>query len=435
MISQRAVWAAACAMVLLATCNLADAQNAPSDSSASAADLKFAVVLTRHGVRSPTGAPEQYASYSSSPWPAWTVPPGYLTAHGYDLMKIFGAYYRARFAEDGLLARTGCEDTAHVTILADSDQRTRETGKALSEGLFPGCTVSVSAKPEGTNDPLFHPRNLEGGQQNSALIASAIAGRIGGNANNLTQAYRPQLEALDRILAGCGRVAATNQKRTSVLDVPATLSPGASNRRAEIRGPVSTASSLAENLLLEYTEGMSGQQLGWGCLDESSLREIMQLHTAAEDFNERTPVVARRYASNLLSRIVDAMEQNVTGKPVPESVAKSGDRLLILVGHDTNIATVAGALGVNWIIDGRRDDTPPGGALLFEIWHMHATGEDAVRVAYVAQTLKQMRESQPLSLANPPDLAPVFVPGCGRQDMSCSFDQFAAVVRRAVAQK
>ena len=56
-------------------------------------------------------------------------------------------------------------------------------------------------------------------------LAAAIAGRIGGDPNNLTEAYRPQLAALDRVLAGCGHGPA-NAKRTSIFDIPAGLKPG-----------------------------------------------------------------------------------------------------------------------------------------------------------------------------------------------------------------
>ena len=51
--------------------------------------LRFCI-LTRHGVRSPTRKPAQYASYSAAPWPEWSVQPGYPTEHGYELMKMKG---------------------------------------------------------------------------------------------------------------------------------------------------------------------------------------------------------------------------------------------------------------------------------------------------------------------------------------------------------
>jgi 4-phytase/acid phosphatase len=422
-----------CALVIL-SCGPFAVSAVAQDSPATGEKLKYVIYLSRHGVRSPTGKPEQYAKFSASAWPEWPVQPGYLTPHGYDLMKLFGAYDRIKLVDDGLLAPAGCDDAAHVTILADSDQRTRETGKALAEGLMPGCSIETHALAEGTHDPLFHGMSAGEAHLDPALAIAAIGGRIGGDPNNLAQAYRPQLAALDKILAGCGKVPATNVARTSLFDIPSVLGPGKGGHGAEFRGPLATASSLSENLLLEYTQGMSGTDLGWGCLDEASLREAMELHEAGEDYSDRTPVIARLHASNLLDRIVRALDQSATGKPVTGAPGKPDDKVLLLAGHDTNIATVAGVLGLDWIIDGRRNDTPPGGALVFELWH--AAGGYSVRVYYTAQTLNQMRESTQLTEANPPARVPVFVPGCGiageGTGSACSLEGFETTVRRSI---
>ena len=104
--------------------------------------------------------------------------------------------------------------------------------------------------------------------------------------------------------------------------------------------------------------------------------------------------------------------------------------MVILVGHDTNIVTVAGALGIDWIEDGRVDDSPPGGALVFELWRSATTGP-FVRVRFTAQTFEQMRKSEPLTAANPPAEAPIFVPACSRPDLSCTWDSFSAAMRQA----
>lgn len=388
--------------------------------------LKFVVVLSRHGVRSPTSDPGRYDDYSSSPWPRWSVRPGYLTAHGFELMQLFGAYDRARLAAEGLIAPSGCADAAQVTFLADSDQRTRETARALAGGMFPGCQVAVQARPEGEADPLFHSMRAGVGKPDAALARAAIEGR-GGDASSLTAAYRPQLEALDRVLAGCGRAPVTNTHRVSIFDQPPAYG-SAQASTAKLHDPLGAASSMAETLLLQYAEGMQGANLGWGCLDETTLREIMQLHTAHADFNERTPFIARIDASNLFQNILGALEQHAAGNPVPGAPGKPGDKVLFLVGHDTNIATVAGLLNLGWIIDGRRDDTPPGGALVFELWRS-ADALWSLRLFYTAQTLRQMREATPLTLASPPERVPVFVPGCSREDMSCTLDSFANTVR------
>ena len=416
------------------TCFLAAGQtNGATRSDEAGGDnprLQFVVYLSRHGVRSPTKAPSQYNVYSAAPWPEWSVPPGYLTPHGYTLMKLFGAYDRVKLAEERLFSDSGCEDAAHVTILADSDQRTRQTGKAIAEGMFPGCRVNVEAKPEGTPDPLFHSLHAGIGRPDQALALAAVKGRIGEAPENLTEVYRPQLTTLDQMLAGCG-LAHPQHHRTSIFEIPSKLAPGKGDHPLELRGPLSTGSSLSENLLLEYTEGMQGQALGWGCVDEGSLRSIMELHTAQSEIEQRVPVIARMYASNLLDHIVKSLEQAAAGKPVAGALGTPGDHLLFLVGHDTNIATVAGVLDLNWIIDGRMDDTPPGGALMFELWRS-AAGGFRVRLFYTAQTLDQMRQTSALTPNSPPSQTPLFVPGCSGPDMSCSLQDFAQTVSRSI---
>lgn len=406
------------------------AQTAASAAADGKAESTFVVALSRHGVRSPIGNTDLLNKYSAAPWPKWDVPPSYLTPHGYELMKLFGTWDRAKFSAQGLFAPSGCKDAARVSILADSDQRTRETGKALAEGMFPDCPIDIQAKAEGTVDPLYR---VAGGLHpgDSALISAAITGRIGGDPNRLTEAFKPQLTVLDNVLAGCGHAPPSETKRTSILDVPVALGAG-SNYSSGYTGPLSVASTMAENLLLEYTTGMSDANTGWGCVDGATLRALMQLDTAGWDFGYRTPTVARIYASNLLDHIELSMEQSVTGKPVAGALSKPDDRLLIIVGHDTNIVTVAGALGIDWIIDGRVDDTPPGGALLFEVWRPREGGWPFVRLEYTAQALEQMRQAQPLTVANPPATAPIFVPGCSDKDFSCTWEGFSAVVRSAI---
>ncbi len=418
----RAVAAFSFALLLIPSETTAQASTSPSGDAV----LQYVVVLSRHGVRPPLSKPGEIDKYSAAPWPQWEVKPGHLTPHGYELMKIFGAWDRTKFAGQGLFAATGCADAAHVTVLADSDERTRETAKALAEGMFPGCALDVHARPEGEPDPLFR-----GGHSDAALETAAVAGRIGGNANNLTQAFRPQLTALDQVLAGCGKVQVTNPNRTSIFDVPASvgMGPGYSGI---LHGPVNAGSTLVENLLLEYTDGKS--DVGWGCVDGAKLRALMQIDTASWEYGVRTKAVAQALASGLVEHIEQSMEQNMTGKPVDGALGKPGDRMLLLVGHDTNIASVSGLLGINWIVDGRVDDTPPGGALLFEIWRSRGDGHRFVRLEYTAQTLEQMREGQALSPANPPAALPIFIPGCSGSDMSCTWDGFASVVHSVGAQ-
>jgi 4-phytase/acid phosphatase len=399
--------------------------HASSDS-----ELQYVVYLSRHGVRSPTGKATQYNQYSTSAWPEWPVQPGYLTPHGFHLMELFGTWDRTQLAAEGLLEGKGCADAAKITVYADSDERTRETGKALAQGLEPGCDLAVEALPEGTNDPLFHVLGDRSVPRNADLAKAAVAGRLGGDPANLTLAYQPQLQALDRILAGCGAAAAAGSQRTSLFDLPATLAAGSGDHLVDLKGPVSTASTLAENLLLEYTEGLDKAKVGWGCVGRAELESLMTLHTAATDFAQRTPAIARAQAANLLEHIGLSLEQAAARKPVAGAIGKPADLALFLVGHDTNQENVAGMLNLTWIVDGRRDDTPPGGALVFELWHSHTTGGYKVRTYFTAQTLDQMRGAVPLSATQKPERVPVFIPGCGGEDLSCDLPGFLRLLQR-----
>jgi 4-phytase/acid phosphatase len=349
-------------------------------------------------------------------------------------MQIFGAYDRLLLSGEGLLSAAGCEDAARVTFYADSDQRTRETGKALAAGMFPGCAPEVKGLPEGTRDALFHPLGAHTVLVDPALAVAAIAGRIGGKPNNPTEAYRAQLTELDTILAKCGDPATPVAKRQSILEIPVKLTPGTEGHLAELRGPLSTASTLTENFLLEYTEGMDAANVGWGCVNGTNLGSLLVLHTAASEFSQRPKPIARAQASNLLHQIVLALSQAATGKAAPGAISRVSDRALFLIGHDTNIASIAGLLDLDWIADGRRDDTPPGGALVFELWQPAAGNEDFVRVYYTTQTLEQMRSAAVLTSQDPPVRVPVFIPACSRADFSCSLPEFERALRTLTAE-
>lgn len=412
------------------TTSAARARNADGDDG----ELKFVVIISRHGVRSSTGTTDQLNQYSAEPWPTWSVPPGYLTEHGARLMTLFGAYDREQLAAQGLLAPSGCADASQIRIIADSDQRTRETGKALAAGLAPGCELEVSALTEGKADPLFHSLSAGVGRPDKALATAAISGRIGDNPQGLTEAYRPQLEALEQVLRICNPGANCEGKPApqSLFDISSTIALGKGDHLVDFHTPLNVASTMTENMLLEYTEGMDTANVGWGRVDIHKLRELLQLHTASEDISGRTRYIARVQSSNLLFHVLQSMEQAQSNHSIVGALSKPGDRLLILVGHDTNLANISGALDLNWIIDGRRDDTPPGGALVFELWKRRGAEEYSVKTYYTAQTLDQMRNTTLLTLANPPERVPVFVPGCSQADASCPWKAFQQTVKSVI---
>ena len=356
-------------------------------------------------------------------------------------MTIFGAYYRSYLARQGLFKASGCDDAARVSFYSDRDQRTVETGKSLAAGMFPGCPPREQSERRalaaGEADALFHPLTAGVGRLDAERAAASLAGRIGSDPAGVTEAYRPQLERLQRILLGCSAASPCPQPGHTasklLLDIPASLEGGKGDLAA-LKGPLSAASTITENFLLEYTGGLPMDQVGWGRVDLATLRELLALHTAASDLGRRSSYLATAQASNALTHILDTLQQAATGKEVPGALGKLGDYAVILVGHDTNLANIAGALNLNWLVDGRRDDTPPGGALVFELWKQPGASTYEVRAYYTSQTLDQMRNLTVLTLENPPARSNVFIPGCstGADGFPCAWAAFEQTLTKAI---
>jgi 4-phytase/acid phosphatase len=407
------------------------------DTAAAVPKLRFAVILTRHGVRSPTWTLADLNTYSSEPWPDWGVAPGNLTPRGSTLMTLLGSYYRLYFANAGLLRSAGCEDASHVHILADSESRTRETGDALAAGLMPSCGLRPQTVSDG-KDPLFSPLAAGISNPDRAMAVASISGRIGANPDALTQVYRSAFDTLRELLFGCapGVSCPAEEKpgKQSVLKQPASLEASKGDHSAELRGPLRIGSTLSEDFLLEYLNGMEGKDLGWGRLDAGKLMEIMRLHAAYADLARQTQYVARVQGSNLLSHVLRSLEQAVKGRTVVGSLDEVSERVLVIVGHDTNISNIAGMLGIDWLLDGYQpDDTPPGSALVFELWQQ-GEGEMVVSTYYVAQSPEQMRKTLPLTLDSPPLKSPIFVSGCSTADqkMTCPWNAFQHTLENAI---
>lgn len=395
--------------------------------------LVYALYLVRHGVRSPTSDVSQYHRFSSGTWPKWPVPPGNLTAHGYEVMKELGAYDREQLAADELLTAHGCSDLDRVTIHSDSDQRTRETAKALADGMFPGCKVGVNALPEGTSDPLFHFPGAAGlSREQAKTAATAVLSRIGNDPTSIAATHHARLADLDGVLEKCGTTVPASS-RVSIFDIPTTVDPGNDDHLVTMKGPLNTAGTLTENILLEYVEGMPMQDVGWGCVDGKRLRELIRLHTDASDLAQRTPAIAVPQAAALSGIIERSIIQAATGQAVPGAEGKPGDKLLLLIGHDTNLNNLAGALGLHWELDGRTDDTPPGSGLVFELWKNRRQKTYSVRVFFTSQTLEQMRNATSLTLKNPPPSVPVFLPRCGDAGHGCDLSLFEHALERSSA--
>jgi 4-phytase/acid phosphatase len=391
--------------------------------------LKLVVILSRHGVRSPTWTLDRLNTYSSQPWPAWSVEPGILTTRGYDLLKRFGSYDRAALSHAGLISAQGCGDVSSAYVWADTDQRTIASGHALAESLYPGCALEVHSLAEGQNDPIFHP----GTDGLSAATADAAFADLSKRVDDLPKNPAQELlTQLQRILMGCKADADCTPTHAPqmLLDGKTAAARGTGDKFVSLKGPIPLGSSLAEDLLLEYAEGIPMNSVGWGHADEAEISHLLALHSIYFGLIHQTPALAKIEASSMLQHMTATLEQGATGKSVEGAKGKPGDKVVFFVGHDTNIGGVAALLGAHWNLDGRDDDTPPGTELSFELWQS-AKGTYSIRVKVAMQTLHQMREMQMLTLADPPVNTVVPLTGCSGKESACTWEQFLNISKQA----
>lgn len=374
--------------------------------SAQADELKLVIILTRHGVRSPLQTSAELARIAApQPWPEWETAPGIQTPRGNQLISLLGDYYRQRFLQAGLLSGDPMVDGPRIFVRADNDQRTIETARLLAKALVPVGEPVMHTPPAGTVDPLFRAYSAHVGHSSPEEATAAVLGRLGGDPAVIDRAYAPAFAELDAVLYGPGGHPPADRPPTAV-------STGSKHYLVSLQGRLLTALQATDSFILQYADGKP--DVGWGRVDGKVLSDLLALHELYFDLADRTFYPAQVEGSNLASHLVDTMEQAALGEPVPGAFGDPEEKVVILGGHDSNLANIGGLFGLNWWIDGTQaNPLLPGGALLFEVWKSSdPEGSYFIRTSYVAQTPDQQRAAAVLSLDHPPARSPVFVPGC-----------------------
>lgn len=397
--------------------------------------IERAVLVNRHGVRSPTVPNEQLDRHSATPWPSWPVEPGFLSPRGEELMRLMGGYYRVLYGGRGLVQADDCPAAGTVAAWTDLAQRTRASGAALLAGMYPRCAnLPLRNQANFTvPDPLFNPQPTASCPMDLAANRSAIMTRLGGSFASVQRDYAAPLSMMQSVLCpggatrgagggSCGEAATTN----SIVS--------GSEDGVRLRGPLGYASTAAENFLMQAAEGMASGQVAWGRLaNDSALRELLTLHQLDQDLTQKTRPIAQQRGSNLLT-LIGAILVNghrfpghaATGQPV---------RLGLLVGHESNIHNIASLLDLTWQIPGfLPGEASPGGALAFEQFREPRSEKRYVRIAYYAQTLDEMRRRATLTYRDPPGMVQVALPACSGElvNNACPLETFLRIVKAAV---
>lgn len=405
------------------------------------------VMLSRHGVRSPIPSQSELDSWSASQWPIWhcgertVCAPGQLTPRGAMLAEQMGAYYRTYLSE--LLPADRCPEAREVFFWADVTQRTEETGLALLRGFrpLPCQSEKYFHTAPGKSDPIFHPVTGDGScKLDPARAERDIIARAGGSLSNVVRDLEHELKIAQNALQCCqpslcqatwktcrqsppppppNTCTLTNRLPSCVVPHPDT-GPAT---QVYLGGALRVASTFAELLLLEDGNGFAQNDVGWGRITREQMTTVFRLHTTAFDLEQRTPYVAALQGSMLLHKMLLALKDESDGKP---GTAPPGASLVAYVGHDTNIANVAGMLSLSWQQEGyQRNQTPPTGALIFEL-RLTDAGTRTVHAYYAAQSLRDMRLANGTSATR----TPVPIPGC--PNGSCTLDEFTKLVGQAL---
>lgn len=288
-------------------------------------------------------------------------------------------------------------------------------------------------------DSLFHPLGAGVCKLDPMVAQTRVLERVGGNVNALARDLKAPFTTLQGVLDCCKPALCTalgKGEACTLPDLPTALLPAADGGSLTLLGGLPVASTSAEVMLLQYLDGQPMSDVGWGRLTTTQMTQVLRLHTEQQDLLDRTPYLARKMGSSLLTRVAAAVTSARSLGFGPPDPAVRDAKFVAYVGHDTNIVNLAGMLDISWLQPGyQRNQAPPTGALMFEVKE-GADKKLRVYTSYVAQTLEQMRSNIPLTLDLPPVKTPLRLPGCGASMLkgppSCTLEEFAVAVRNVI---
>ena len=402
--------------------------------------LKQVIIFGRHAARTPVVPASTLNTFSALPFPTFAVSgQAAITPNGRTNETILGNYFRLWLSQEKLLTGNDNADAAYLYVRADNAPLMVDTAQAFAEGLLPAARTTVNTVPGA--DPLFDPIDAGVAKLDGNMAIAAVNGRLGGNPQSLATAYAAEFALARSVLfdypLATSPAPAAPAGKIDITAIPITLTAG--NATAPVNpGGLGSFYYAIDPLIMEYVDGMPASDVGWGQLDAAGISQVFRVYDALLDLEFRTPYLAKVQSSNLASHIVRTMLQSATGASMGGTVGTPSDRIVLLTATNTNVTGLAGLLNLDWLVSGyQRDVASLGGALVFELRQSQRTGEFIVRAVYVAQTMDQLRNRTPLTLAAPPAKVPVFIPGCSIDNATfdCPLGTFVRVVQQQIDPK
>ncbi|CAM6337537.1 MULTISPECIES: bifunctional glucose-1-phosphatase/inositol phosphatase [Klebsiella] len=381
--------------------------------------LQQVLIMSRHNLRAPLANNGSVLEQSTAKaWPQWDVPGGQLTTKGGVLEVYMGHYMREWLAQQKLVTSGECPPENAVYAYANSLQRTVATAQFFITGAFPGCGIAVHHQPQmGTMDPTFNPVITDDSPAFREKALQAMEKERQGM--QLTESYKLLETMIDyRNSPSC------KEKQVCSLSEGKDTFSADYQQEPGVSGPLKVGNSLVDAFTLQYYEGFPKDQVAWGEITSDKQWQVLsKLKNGYQDSLFTSTAVAQNVAKPLVKYIDNAL--------VGEGASKA--KVTLLVGHDSNIASLLTALDFKpYQLPGQYERTPIGGKLLFQRWHDSGSNRDLMKIEYVYQSTEQLRNADPLTLQTPPQRVTLALNGCPVDDQGfCPMETFKKVINEA----
>ncbi|HFK4477393.1 TPA: bifunctional glucose-1-phosphatase/inositol phosphatase [Citrobacter sedlakii] len=381
--------------------------------------LQQVLMMSRHNLRAPLANNGSVLEQSTpNKWPEWDVPGGQLTTKGGVLEVYMGHYMREWLAAQGMVKSGECPASDAVYAYANSLQRTVATAQFFITGAFPGCDVPVHHQEKmGTMDPTFNPVITDDAAAFSEKAIQAMQKERAGM--HLDESYK----LLEQITRYNTSPSCKEKQRCSLTDEKDTFS-ATYQKEPGVSGPLKVGNSLVDAFTLQYYEGFPMDQVAWGEIKtDQQWKVLSKLKNGYQDSLFTSADVARNVAAPLVNYIDKTLVTDRVNAP----------KITVLVGHDSNIASLLTALDFKpYQLHNQYERTPIGGKIVFQRWHDSRARRDLMKIEYVYQSSEQLRNADVLTLKSPPQRVTLELIGCPVDANGfCPIDKFDAVMNAA----
>ena len=367
--------------------------------------LDRTVILSRHNIRSPlSGSGSLLGDITPYQWFKWTSNPSELSQRGAILETQMGQYFRMWLEKEGLFPENYRPEDDAVRFYANAKQRTQATARSFSAGLLPVGDVPIECHAEyDTMDPIFNPALTFLSEEYEDAVVEQM-GEKGGKAG-LEGIHENLKDAIVLLMDVTGMKQSKAYQSGTYGDLlkDKTTILLESGKEPAMSGPIKTATSVADALTFQFYEMEDARKAAFG--HDLTIEDWRKLHTIVDTYTDMlfgTPLLSVHIAHPLIEEIRNELEAD-------------GRKLSFLCGHDSNLASVLSALGVEEYLlpNTVEQHTPIGAKLVFSRW-LDKKGEAYWTVEMVYQNTDQLRGMTPLSLDCPPERYPLNVEGVAK---------------------